>query len=386
MKRILLSFLLMLAVCATVETLQAQSGNNVRYRLDRIASSDDQDTYDYSYVNDVTPTAISHSKGEQIQSVDSLFYDENGRLSQVRFYSVNPTTNALELFSVEDYLYVQGNLLIRSTRKSLESEEIIKTVNYYYGCGATSPFEMTIETIDGYLESHTYTYKNNKLASVIIMTQEGPYAPFLETGRQAYTRNAAGDPVELRDSIFVADENMWVEQFVHRYTYDANRNCIRWEVDLHGTPDYAQDFEYDTSIPAASVLFPTHEDFLHPIHPDLMRNMRTKHTTHMFGKSSDPRSIDQSYFYTDMQGGTSVADITVDARIGFYPNPATDVVRIEGAQLLHLTLYDLNGRVVRSMALTGDLAVIGVATLPRGMYIAEVKAADKTIRTKLTLK
>ncbi|WP_373810315.1 T9SS type A sorting domain-containing protein, partial [Porphyromonas loveana] len=77
---------------------------------------------------------------------------------------------------------------------------------------------------------------------------------------------------------------------------------------------------------------------------------------------------------------------TVDARIGFYPNPATDVVRIEGAQLLHLTLYDLNGRVVRSMALTGDLAAIGVATLPRGMYIAEVKAADKTIRTKLTLK
>lgn len=386
MKRILLSFLLMLAVCATVETLQAQSGNNVRYRLDRIASSDDQDTYDYSYVNDVTPTAISHSKGEQILSVDSLFYDENGRLSQVRFYSVNPTTNALELFSVEDYLYVQGNLLIRSTRKSLESEEIIKTVNYYYGCGTTSPFEMTIETIDGYLESHTYTYKNNKLASVIIMTQEGPYAPFLETGRQVYTRNAAGDPVELRDSIFVADENMWVEQFVHRYTYDANRNCIRWEVDLHGTPDYAQDFEYDTSIPAASVLFPTHEDFLHPIHPDLMRNMRTKHTTHMFGKSNDPRTIDQSYFYTDMQGGTSVADITVDARIGFYPNPATDVVRIEGAQLLHLTLYDLNGRVVRSMALTGDLAVIGVTTLPRGMYIAEVKAADKTFRTKLTLK
>lgn len=386
MKRILLSFLLMLAVCATVETLQAQSGNNVRYRLDRIASSDDQDTYDYSYVNDVIPTAISRSKGEQIQSVDSLFYDENGRLSQVRFYSVNPTTNALELFSVEDYLYVQDNLLIRSTRKSLESEEIIKTVNYYYGCGATSPFEMTIETIDGYLESHTYTYKNNKLASVIIMTQEGPNAPFLETGRQVYTRNAAGDPVELRDSIFVADENMWVEQFVHRYTYDANRNCIRWEVDLHGTPDYAQDFEYDTSIPAASVLFPTHEDFLHPIHPDLMRNMRTKHTTHMFGKSSDPRAIDQSYFYTDMQGGTSVADITVDARIGLYPNPATDVVRIEGAQLLHLTLYDLNGRVVRSMALTGDLAAIGVATLPRGMYIAEVKAADKTIRTKLTLK
>lgn len=376
----------MLAVCATVETLQAQSGNNVRYRLDRIASSDDQDTYDYSYVNDVTPTAISHSKGGQVESVDSLFYDEDGRLSQVRFYAVNPTTNALELFSVEDYLYVQGNLLIRSTRKSLESEEIIKTVNYYYGCGATYPFEMAIETIDGYLESHTYTYKNNKLASVIIMTQEGPYAPFLETGRQVYTRNAAGDPVELRDSIFVADENMWVEQFVHRYTYDANRNCIRWEVDLHGTPDYAQDFEYDTSIPAASVLFPTHEDFLHPIHPDLMRNMRTKHTTHMFGKSSDPRTIDQSYFYTDMQGATSVADITVDARIGLYPNPATDVVRIEGAQLLHLTLYDLNGRVVRSMALTGDLAVIGVATLPRGMYIAEVKAAGKTIRVKLTLK
>lgn len=393
MKRLLSLFLF--AGLVAVENVSAQSpqipqidvqtriARDARYRLDKISVPDSREVFDYFYEEGTIPTKIQRSIGGMLSNVDSLFYEDD-RLIQVRYY-VN-MDNALQMRQVEDYIYDGDRLVLREFKNSPSDEIALRKEFYNYFCGSNLPFETTTETSDGYFQSRAITYRNNKIVRINIMTQENPSADLIETGRMVYEFDANNDAVLLRDSVFLPLQNKWVEMFTHRYTYDNKHNCIRWEQDEFGVTKYANNFEYDTSISLSSVLFPTHEEFFRPILPSFMKHMRTKQT--YFYNSGDGLSevCDYNYFYTDMQGN-ALTDVAVSEAIKIYPRPATDFLRIEGSQLLRLSLFDLNGKLIRTTELTGDLAIIGVASLPRGTYIAEVIAANnKIVRTKVILK
>lgn len=390
MKR-LLPFLLLAGLVA-VGNVSAQSpripqvdvhtriARNARYRLDKISVPDSRQIFDYFYKEETIPTKIQTTTGGAITSIDSLFYEDD-RLVQVRYFD-----NNLELKQAEKYVYDGSKLVLREFRKSPTDETPIKKVSYHYLCGSDMPFEITTEMSDGYFESHTLDYLNGKIARIDIMTQQNPSAELIETGRMVYEFDANNDAILLRDSVFLPLQNKWVEMFTHRYTYDNKHNCIRWEQDEFGTLTLANNFEYDTTIPLSSVLFPTHEEFFRPLLPNFMKHMRTKQT--YFNNSGEGLSevCDYNYFYTDMQGN-ALTDVAVNESIKIYPRPATDFLRIEGSQLLRLSLFDMNGKLIRATELTGDLAIIGVASLPRGTYIAEITAANsKTIRAKVSLR
>lgn len=363
--------------------VQTRIARDARYRLDKISVPDSREVFDYFYEEGTIPTKIQRSIGGMLSNVDSLFYEDD-RLMQVRYY-VN-MDNALQMRQVEDYIYDGDRLVLREFKNSPSDEIALRKEFYNYFCGSNLPFETTTETSDGYFQSRAITYRNNKIARINIMTQENPSADLIETGRMVYEFDANNDAVLLRDSVFLPLQNKWVEMFTHRYTYDNKHNCIRWEQDEFGVTKYANNFEYDTSISLSSVLFPTHEEFFRPILPSFMKHMRTKQT--YFYNSGDGLSevCDYNYFYTDMQGN-ALTDVAVSEAIKIYPRPATDFLRIEGSQLLRLSLFDLNGKLIRTTELTGDLAIIGVASLPRGIYIAEVTAANnKIVRTKVILK
>lgn len=364
--------------------VQTRIARDARYRLDKISVPDSREVFDYFYEEGTIPIKIQRSIAGVVSNVDSLFYEDD-KLMQVRYY-VN-MDNALQMRQVEDYIYNEPKLVARETRKLPTDEMPFKKVFYHYLCGGHLPFEITTETSDGYFQSQMLTYHhNNKIARINIMTQENPSADLIETGRMVYEFDNKGDAVMLRDSVYLAGQDKWVEMFTARYTYDNKHNCIRWEQDEFGVTKYANNFEYDTSISLSSVLFPTHEEFFRPILPSFMKHMRTKQT--YFYNSGDGLSevCDYNYFYTDMQGN-ALTDVAVSEAIKIYPRPATDFLRIEGSQLLRLSLFDLNGKLIRTTELTGDLAIIGVASLPRGTYIAEVAAANnKIVRTKVILK
>lgn len=365
---------------------QVQAKAEVRYRLDKISVPDGREIFDYFYQNDDVPVLIQASSGDMITNKDSLFYDRDGRMTQVRNYSINMNTNAFDLMRVEDYSYdANGRLHIRKERKSLATDVVEKTITYIYNDANQQPNEITYQSKDGYTMHHKHFYNGaGKLARINVFSQNDTDSPLVEAGRMVYEFDDNGDAVVLRDSVYLALQDKWVEMYTHLYTYDDKHNCTRWERKDFGVPKLANAFQYDDAVAVSSVIFPSYEDYFRPILPDFMANMRTKQT-YFFNMGDGLTEVcDYNYFYAKIQtNGT--AETLAEQGLTIYPRPASDFLRVEGAQLVSLTLYDAAGREVKSVALSGDMAVIGVATLPRGLYVAEVRSKTDVIRTKLLL-
>lgn len=65
--------------------------------------------------------------------------------------------------------------------------------------------------------------------------------------------------------------------------------------------------------------------------------------------------------------------------IRIYPNPANDVVKIEGAGISMVQVTDLNGKVVQS--LPGNINSIDVSDLQKGIYTISVRTTNEVIHT-----
>ena len=88
--------------------------------------------------------------------------------------------------------------------------------------------------------------------------------------------------------------------------------------------------------------------------------------------------FDDFYYehFTDVNGGISMIS---DAKLAVYPNPATDVLRVSGAQAEQLTVTNAAGATVKKVAGTNE---VQVSDLTPGMYFLTAKTADgvKTMR------
>jgi hypothetical protein len=59
--------------------------------------------------------------------------------------------------------------------------------------------------------------------------------------------------------------------------------------------------------------------------------------------------------------------------VSIYPNPATDFINVEGAQLESIALYDMNGKKVLSQTVANGKARASLGALPNGSYLINVQ-------------
>ena len=82
-----------------------------------------------------------------------------------------------------------------------------------------------------------------------------------------------------------------------------------------------------------------------------------------------------------------VADnVAQTAAISVYPNPASDVVNIAGADMNKVSFADINGRTVKSLNVNANQATISISDLSTGVYMMTVETADGATTTKKLLK
>lgn len=82
-----------------------------------------------------------------------------------------------------------------------------------------------------------------------------------------------------------------------------------------------------------------------------------------------------------------VADVVAQtASISVYPNPATDVVNIAGADISKVNFTDINGRTVKSLTVNSTEAAINISDLSSGIYMMSVETTDGATTTKKLLK
>jgi hypothetical protein len=74
------------------------------------------------------------------------------------------------------------------------------------------------------------------------------------------------------------------------------------------------------------------------------------------------------------------------ANICVYPNPTTDFVTVEAEDLQSVTLYDINGKTLSSMAAKGNSVRLDVSDLKAGVYIISAKTRSTSSFVKSILK
>ena len=82
----------------------------------------------------------------------------------------------------------------------------------------------------------------------------------------------------------------------------------------------------------------------------------------------------QSGYSATVSGQTGINDYSSDWSV--YPNPATQVLNIQGSNIAEVYLYSTTGELVRRIAAENELTEINVADLVRGMYLVRISTRD----------
>jgi hypothetical protein len=83
---------------------------------------------------------------------------------------------------------------------------------------------------------------------------------------------------------------------------------------------------------------------------------------------------------------TGVEELLSSTNVGYYPNPATDILNIEisryNSELVEFALYDITGKLVIEQLITSKVTSINVADLPEGIYMANLKngQTERTVK------
>ena len=82
----------------------------------------------------------------------------------------------------------------------------------------------------------------------------------------------------------------------------------------------------------------------------------------------------QSGLSATVNGQTGINDYSSDWSV--YPNPATQVLNIQGSNIAEIFLYSTTGELVRHIAAENELTEINVTDLVRGMYLVRISTRD----------
>jgi len=101
------------------------------------------------------------------------------------------------------------------------------------------------------------------------------------------------------------------------------------------------------------------------------------------GGLSDPISI-------DITSNVGIADLLNKANVSMYPNPTGGLLHVNlgdyKAQVIKMNVYDTKGQVVLSKEILKSSNVFNLSSLPKGMYVVELKNGTNKTSSKIIVK
>ncbi|MCU0238747.1 MAG: T9SS type A sorting domain-containing protein [Pyrinomonadaceae bacterium] len=80
----------------------------------------------------------------------------------------------------------------------------------------------------------------------------------------------------------------------------------------------------------------------------------------------------------------SLEENNKDADFSLFPNPARDVLNLQSNFIFNtIFIYDLNGRIIKSLQTQTSSVIIDVSAMNPGVYLVVAKTIDRTLTTKL---
>lgn len=314
------------------------------------------------------------------KSTDSIYYDANGRISHVDLYiSFGGGEPALD--TRFKYTYdAEGKMSVREVfMLVMDPNTPISRLEYHYD--AQGRLTHWISFAFG-AESQKNTYHYNEkglLVSEVLSNAMG--TAYSDAGKTEYSYDDADNMVKAE--YFVLQQGKaWQVLKREEYTYEDNI-CIQY-LAINGTDTkvYKRDIESDKSISANVIAIPSMPEQTWP-NMYGFNAMRLKETYSSYEGDVATPVFDYIYTYKAL---TSMATPSTEAQVAVYPNPTTDRLVILANGITHLSMYDLQGKLVRECAVSGDKVEMGVASLTQGTYLLKVNTDQGAFVRKVVIR
>ena len=369
-----------------VLTMPAFAQGDYQYRISTYMSIDGFETYNYNY-SDVLGTDLQSihkiDLTEQMELVDSLVYDEEGRIISIQTH---------QLFDYGwrkvcwiDYTYNEMGL--RATRKNYndfgDGFGGILGGTYYYSYDDEGRMTRRELEFDNYLfEILEYHYNDAGQLEAEVSKQDAFTGTF---ENNTLTEHYYDDNGNLITSMIYYWSYDWYLQMSFMQEYDEFGNCIKAKTfSAEGIAQEQRVYEYDMEVSIDDIYHFPNPEGGYPTLPQ-MKNKLDSYEHWAVNQNTNELVYLRDYIFMydvisdgdddDDNDTTSVNNISVNTRI--YPNPTSDYVMVESEEVDFVQVLDICGRELFATEVRGSLA-IDMKEYEAGIYFVRLHSNGAT--------
>ena len=190
-----------------------------------------------------------------------------------------------------------------------------------------------------------------------------------------YEYDEAGNRhIETTSTIYELDD--WVYTYMTEYLYDANGNCYSlsgyynddlrdWELESTMT------YNYDLAVPVENIagIWMVWDEEM-PLHNKLLD----------WQLWANDDAYTTTFYYSKCEG----LNEEPESLLAVYPNPASNIARIDGVIANEVQVYNALGQLVKTVRGSNEIPVMD---LPQGIYLLRIADADGKVYTnKITIR
>lgn len=342
--------------------------------------ADETNRFTYDWAHRLTSVYAEMTGDDGYRLIDTVMYNDLSRLVRLEGWQYL-YEEWVNVYYIEYTYDAAGNIASRTNYNNFGGEfEMGGIYTYTYNENhqiLTSELEMggTIYARD------TYTYQNGLLNERICSSYNGyGLSPDF---RMTYEYDDRGR-LTLETDYSTEDGTNWALDKRYTYTYNNNGDMTEYHAYDNGNNELERRvYAYNTNIDLAKTLMPWNPEIDN--RPVIYQSAHC-YTTENWWTLDDQFRLqhicDYLYTYVDINDGVENEQCADGLRL--YPNPARDIVYIEGIEGANVTIYDMMGRLVLNVEQAGTS--INTSSLAAGCYNVVVRRDNEIAADRLIIK
>lgn len=237
---------------------------------------------------------------------------------------------------------------------------------------------------NNYKYLYTYDVNENLLTSVYQLWDVN-----YQWVNQSKDTNFYTSDTKIKTLVYGWSGSIWNPIFMNTYSYDGNFNIVKEVGQIYNSllsvwdTNLVTDYTFNTIYSLQSIILPdliAYEEFEYNYNSMLTEMLNYKRT----GVGQYTNQYKTLYFYSPVE--INSAGLYPEDILKFYPNPASDMVKIEipVQTTFEYIMFDISGNKIKTEFFTGS-GYINTSDIPSGMYVIQVRLDGNISRGKLTV-
>ena len=370
---------LFLLLIVAIVALPVFSQTEYRIKKEYSVDCDNEIIYHYASGNSIVPCCVYENNDLWgVERIDSLFYDENGRVTSRDYYE--RFEGETEYLNHTEYTYNADGLKTSVEYFSNDSDglNLVSTHNYFYDDNNRL---VRIEFMYDEVVEEKIEFNYNAEGQITEKVAYEDYGWGFTSYEKIKYYYENGNLVKDEYYIYMETDWDWIMYSYNEYEYEGD-NCVAETVYYEGAVYQRKEYSHNLDINAETIYTfndPDNDYLPLPTHV----NMITGFSEYVPGYESHELELSCVYDFTYEELGVSVMELSLSSNI--YPNPVKDILNVEAENIDLVELYDIYGRKLYSEE-KSDNVRIDMNNFSDGVYFVKIYSEGKSSVEKIMKK